>query len=137
VGDCVDELELDEPLELELDELLELEDGAAHDSVMPSTGSLIGSEIDESGVPGATLTVKFSLAPPSTVTVIVHSSAWAVGIAAMPIVRLAVAIATTSFRLLNNGAFLLPPHVIEPRRVRREKDATNCHLALQRRTVSW
>lgn len=83
-----------------------------HDSVTFSTGSLTGSEIDESGVPGGTLTVNVSFCPPTTVTVITHVSADAVGIAAsawMTSTMLVVKAATTRFRLLSTVVFLLPP----------------------------
>ena len=86
--------------------------GAAHDSVTPTIGPLTGSEIDDNGVPGGTLTVNVSLTPPSSVTVTVHVSADAVGSAAIAsVTRVAPVAATaiTSFRLLNTVAYLLPP----------------------------
>ena len=82
-----------------------------HDSVTPITGSFTGSEIEDNGVPAGTFTVKESLPPPTTVTVITHESAWATGIAAIAETARTdppVASATTSFRLLNTLAYLLP-----------------------------
>jgi hypothetical protein len=83
-----------------------------HDSATLSTGSVTGSEIDDSGVPAGTFTVKDTLPPPATVTVTTHESAWATGIAAIPEPASTdppVTSATSSFRLLNTLAFLLPP----------------------------
>ncbi len=80
-------------------------------SVTPATGPVTGSLIEESGVFGGTFTVKSTVWPPTNVTVTTHVSAEAAGIPTMPSsVRsdAAVAIATTSFRLLNTLA-LSPP----------------------------
>jgi hypothetical protein len=79
--------------------------------VTPSTGSFTGNEIDDNGVPAGTFTVKESLPPPTTVTVITHESAWAAGSATIPEPASTdppVASATSSFRLLNTLAYLLP-----------------------------
>jgi hypothetical protein len=82
-----------------------------HDSVTPITASFTGSEIEDNGVPAGTFTVKESLPPPTTVTVTTHESAWATGSAAIPETARTdppVASATSSFRLLNTLAYLLP-----------------------------
>jgi hypothetical protein len=74
-------------------------------SEIEAIGSVIGREICDSGVPGGTFTVNDSFSPPTSVTVITHSSAEAVGSAAIAHTA-AVANATTpptSFRLLNTG----------------------------------
>jgi hypothetical protein len=52
-----------------------------HDSVTAWTGPVTGNLIDDSGVPGGTLTVKFIFCPPTSVTVTTHVSAEAVGTA--------------------------------------------------------
>ena len=86
--------------------------GDAQDSEMLTIGSFTGSEIDDNGVPAGTLTVKVSFCPPTTVTVIVQTSAEAVGKAAIadPASTVpAVATATSSLRLLNTVVYLLPP----------------------------
>jgi hypothetical protein len=64
------------------------------DSDTEATGSFTGSGIDDSGVPGGTLTVKVSVWPPATVTETTHVSACAAGdgIAASPPVVAAMAI---------------------------------------------
>jgi hypothetical protein len=74
----------------------------AHDSVTPRTGSLTGSEIAESGVPGGTSTLNVSFAPPATVTVTTHSWALAaVGSRPSPATSDPVAATQTrSFRLI-------------------------------------
>jgi hypothetical protein len=56
-----------------------------HDSVTPRTGSFVGSDSDDSGVPAGTL--KFRCSPPRTVTVSVQDCAdAAAGRAARPTV---------------------------------------------------
>jgi hypothetical protein len=75
-------------------------------------GPVTGSWIEDSGVPGGTLTLKLSFWPPTRVTVTTHVSAEAVGMAAIAPTPSADAndvTATTSFRLLNTAADLLPP----------------------------
>ena len=84
-----------------------LEEVGEHDSVTPATAPVTGSLIDDSGVPGGTLTVKFTFWPPTSVTVIRQLSAEAAGrspIAPRPKTDPAVAIATNSFRLVNTVA---------------------------------
>ena len=86
--------------------------GLWHDSVSFRTYPVTGSWIDDSGVPGGTLTVKWRTVPPSSVTVITHVSAEAAGTgvttpAASTVT--AVASATFSLPLLNTVALLLPP----------------------------
>jgi hypothetical protein len=102
---------------------------------------LTGTGIDESGVPGATSTVKLVVCPLAIVTVTTQVSADADGIAAMTLTASAVIRATTSFRLLNTVALLLPPsaaHAVTAATTwRREPDATDCHRAFQRRSVPW
>jgi hypothetical protein len=48
----------------------------SHDSLRPTTGSATGSDNEDNGVPGGTSTVKFSFAPPATVTV--TTQLWAI-----------------------------------------------------------
>lgn len=82
------------------------------DSETDCTGPVTGSLMDERGVPGATLTVKLTFWPPTSVTVTTQVSAEAVGSAAIPQKASDDAIvttATTSFRLLNTVVYLLPP----------------------------
>jgi hypothetical protein len=103
------EEELDEVVVVVVEVEVEVEE---QDSVVERTGSVTGSEIEESGVPGGTLTVNESFLPPATVTVITQVSAEAEGIAARPetaSTELAATAATTRFRLLNTVALLLPP----------------------------
>lgn len=105
VVECEDEDDVVVVLDVEV----EVEE---QDSVTFTTGSFTGSEIEDSGVPGGTLTVNDIFCPPATVTVITHVSAEAVGIAAKPetaSTELAVRAATTSFRLFSTVACLLPP----------------------------
>jgi hypothetical protein len=81
----------------------------AHDSVIDTTGSFTGTEIDDRGVPAGTDNV--STCPPNSVTVTAHESAEAVGNAARPerpSAEAAPAAATTSFRVLNTVVYLLP-----------------------------
>jgi hypothetical protein len=92
-----------------LDPLLELAE--EHDSLTVATPALTGSAIDESGVPGGTLTVKDSFCPVTRVTVTTHVSAEATGIAARPETARtdpAATAAATRFRLFSTLAFLLP-----------------------------
>jgi hypothetical protein len=79
----------------------------AHDSEMDAIGRWTGSEIDDSGVPGGTFTVKLSFPPPTSVTVITHVSADAAGSAATADTASTVptvAAAIPSLRLLNTVA---------------------------------
>jgi hypothetical protein len=113
------------------------------DSVTPATGPDTGSLIDDRGVFGGTSTVKLTFWPPTRVTVTTHVSAEAVGRPARPnsvSADTADAIATTSFRLLNTMALSPPakrrahkPCVAADRR--HFKDATDCEIRFQRRTV--
>ncbi len=85
----------------------------AQDSVTPTTPTLTGRGICESGVPGATLTGNDSCLPPINVTVTTHCSAEAVGIAAMPSTAstiAAVSAPVATFRLLSTIG-LTPPAV--------------------------
>jgi hypothetical protein len=76
----VDEEEVDDEVddEEEGEELLVVvvvvvvELGDAHDSVIPRTGTLTGSDRAETGVPAGTLTENVSCWPPTTVTVTTH-----------------------------------------------------------------
>ena len=52
---------------------------------MLAIGTLTGTEIEEGGVPGGTLTVKVSVCPVTVLTVTTHVSAEATGIAARAI----------------------------------------------------
>jgi hypothetical protein len=73
----------------------------AHCSLSEATGPGIGRPIAEMGVPGATLTWKTRVWPLTRVTVTVHSSAYAVGIATVAMAtKIAPAVASTvsSFR---------------------------------------
>jgi hypothetical protein len=86
-----------------------LVDAGAQLSVSETMTPSIGSDSDETGVPGATLTGKVNFCPPSIVTETVHASAEASGIAASPTVRTADVAATISFRLPSTVACLLLP----------------------------
>jgi hypothetical protein len=82
-----------------------------HDSLTERTGPLTGSGMEETGVPGGTLTVKDTLCPESRVTVTTQVSAEAEGIAPAPRTpssALAETARVNSFRLLNTVAWLLP-----------------------------
>jgi hypothetical protein len=114
-----DEDEDDEPLD-PLDPLDPLEplgpdgvvDVGAHDADTLFTGPTPAGTIDEAGVPDGTLTLNDSVCPVSSVTVTVHWSAEAVGIAAIPKIantEAAVNAAVFSFRRINNVTRLLPP----------------------------
>jgi hypothetical protein len=88
--DELDELEELDGLEkvvvvvLELDELEEELVAGAHVIDSVATTPLIGSFSDDRGVPGGTSTLNVSVTPPTSVTVTVHGSADATGIAASP-----------------------------------------------------
>jgi len=76
------------------------------------TGPMPPGTICEAGVPGGTLTLNDSVCPVRSVTVTVHWSAEAVGIAAIPRIantEAAVKAAVFSFLRLNNVTRLLPP----------------------------
>src|ERR1035437_1213002 len=112
-------------LELKLDELLGevgvelVVDGRVVDEpvvvagaqliVSETTTPVIGSDSDETGVPAGTFTGKVNCCPPSSVTVTVHASAEAFGIAARPRVKTADITAAISFRLPNTVVCLLLP----------------------------
>ncbi len=88
--------------ELEVGELLLVldEELAPQDSVSDAIAPVIGSDSDEIGVPGATLTAKWKTLPSVRVTVIVHASAEAVGSAAIAVVsRTAAAMTSTAVTL--------------------------------------
>jgi hypothetical protein len=69
----------------------------AHCSLSEATGPVMGRPIAEMGVPGATLTLKTRVWPPTRVTVTVHASADAVGIAARAMaMKIAPAMASTA-----------------------------------------
>ena len=102
------------------------------DSVTFWTGPVTGNLIEDRGVPGGTLTVKFIVCPPTSVTVTTQVSAEAVGSAASPHTASDPTVATTttnSFRLLSTMALLLPPSACA-RRIcrdarRQSRDATD------------
>jgi hypothetical protein len=76
------------------------------------TGPTPAGTICEAGVPGGTLTLKDSVCPVSSVTVTVHWSAEATGIAAIPRIaktKAAVSATVLSFRRVDNVTRLLPP----------------------------
>jgi hypothetical protein len=86
--------------------------GGAHDADTLFTGPIPAGSICEAGVPDGTLTLNDSVCPVSSVTVTVHWSAEAVGIAAIPKIantEAAVNAAVFSFRRVNNVTRLLPP----------------------------
>jgi hypothetical protein len=133
-----------------LDGVVEVVDGVVvlvgvdvQDSVTPETGPVTGSLIEDSGVFGGTSTVKLTFWPLTSVTVTTHVSAEAAGSPARPnstSVDTADAIAILSFRLLNTVSLAPPPggvHVcLAPPPIRRHfKDATDCEIRFQRRTV--
>lgn len=76
------------------------------DSETDWIGPVTGKWIEDSGVPGGTLTVNASFAPPTRVTVTTHVSAEALGSAAIPETASAAAAATNTktFRLLSTSA---------------------------------
>jgi hypothetical protein len=86
----------------------------AHVSVTLTTGTLTGSDSDDSGVPGGTLRTKLRCPPPTVVTVTVHMSALATGTAAIAEQVSAAAIvvraARRSLRLLVTVLDLLPAY---------------------------
>jgi hypothetical protein len=85
--------------------------GGAQDADTLFTGPTPAGTICEAGVPGGTLTLNDSVCPVSSVTVTVHWSAEAVGIAAIPRIattEAAAKAAVFSFLLLNNLTSLLP-----------------------------
>ncbi len=89
----------------------------AHDALTLLIGPSPAGTIAEAGVPAGTLTLKLCVCPVSSVTVTVHSSADAEGIAAIPITPNTVAIvakAVFSFRLRNNVTRLLPASTTRP-----------------------
>jgi hypothetical protein len=94
------------------------------DSVTFWTGPVTGNLIEDSGVPGGTLTVNFIVCPPTSVTVTTQVSAEAVDRAASPHTASEPTVATTtnSFRLLSTLASLLPPSACA-RRIGREQSA--------------
>jgi hypothetical protein len=103
-----EERELALELELELEVVVEdevvVEGAAAQVSLSEAIPTLTGSEIDDRGVPGGTLTVKVSFWPVMVVTVTTHVSASATGIAARASTAntaLTVPRATTILRLFN------------------------------------
>jgi hypothetical protein len=82
-----------------------------HVSEMCATAPLTGSGMSDIGVPGATLTLNVSVCPVTKVTVIVHSSAEAVGTHARswtPSTDATEMAAISNFRLLSTVAWLLP-----------------------------
>lgn len=79
----VDELEELVVVLVELEALEELVAGA-HDIVSVATTPLIGRFSEETGVVGGTSTLNVSVTPPTSVTVTVHGSADALGMAASP-----------------------------------------------------
>jgi hypothetical protein len=82
-------------------------EGCAHDAETLFTGPVPGGTKAEAGVPAGTFTLNVSVWPVSSVTVTVHSSAEAVGIAARPSVASTELTATTaifSLRLLDTSA---------------------------------
>jgi hypothetical protein len=88
-----------------------VEVAGAHCSLSEATGPVIGSPIAEIGVPGATLTLKTRVWPPTRVTVTVQASADAVEIAPMAMAaKTAMAAASTasSWRRLIMAALLGP-----------------------------
>jgi hypothetical protein len=81
------------------------------DSVSDATGPVIGSWIDESGVPAGTFTGNVRICPVISLTVIVQESAEAFGIAAMAIETSTAPTRPStakSFRLFSNVARFLP-----------------------------
>lgn len=93
--------------------------GAAQDSETLAIGTLTGSEMEEIGVPGGTLTVNVSVCPVTVLTVITQVCAEATGIEASAITTRVVTTAmdpTNSFRLLNTEADVLPQLQIAQRR---------------------
>jgi hypothetical protein len=107
----VDEELLDDELVEVVDEaVLEVEGLGEQDSEAPRIGPDTGSEEGEIDDPGGTLTVNVWV-PVAVRTVTTHWSA-ATGVAATPRTTsemLAAAHATTSLRLLDAMAYLLPP----------------------------
>jgi hypothetical protein len=104
----VDDVEL-VPLEVGCVEVVVGGAAGAHDSVIDTTGSFTGNEIDDNGVPAGT--DNDNTCPPNNVTLTAHESAEADGNAARPerpSADAAPAAATTSFRVLNTVAYLLP-----------------------------
>jgi hypothetical protein len=150
----LDELELElEELELEELEVVELVVGVAvevavvgegpgwQDSLSEATGPEMGRPMAEIGVPGATLTLKVSVWPSTSVTVTVQASADAVGRLAINDARIAPASASTSqsLRLLSNVARFLPFAVCKAARlcnIATSQEATDWPRALQRGTVA-
>ncbi len=92
-----------------------------HESVTFWTGPVTGKLIEDTGVFGGTLTVKFIVCPPTSVTVTTHVSAEALGRVAPPVTASKPAVATTtqSLRLLSTVALFLPPSPYAPR-IRRD-----------------
>jgi hypothetical protein len=83
----------------------------AHEALTLLIGPTPAGTIADGAVPAGTLTLKLWVWPVTSVTVTVHSSADAVGIAAIPITPNTVATVAAvvfSFRLLNNLTKLLP-----------------------------
>jgi hypothetical protein len=116
------ELVVDEGVELVVDELVVGESvvdepvveellvvGGAQLIVSEMITPVIGSDSDETGVPAGTLTGNVNCCPPNSVTLTVHASAEAFGIAASPSVSTADVTARISLRLPNTAACLLLP----------------------------
>jgi hypothetical protein len=103
----VDEPVVDEPVDDPVDEPVVV--AGAQLIVSETTTPVIGSDSDETGVPAGTFTGKVNCCPPSSVTVTVHASAEAFGIAARPRVKTADITAAISFRLPNTVVCLLLP----------------------------
>src|SRR5947209_11493403 len=94
-------------------------DVGVHEACTFLTGPVPGGTSEEVGVPGGTLTLKVRVWPVSRVTVTVHWSAEAIGIAARLIATAmapALIPAILSFRLLDTAVYLLPP---DPPRAKR------------------
>lgn len=81
--ELVVEDELDELDDVVVVELLEELGAGAHDMFSEATTPLIGRCSDDKGVPGGTSTLNVSVTPPIRVTVTVHESADATGMAAV------------------------------------------------------
>jgi hypothetical protein len=109
VGEDEVEGELDDD-ELE-DELVAAVEAGAHDSLSDLTelaGTDAGRVMLDGGVPGGTSTVNDVCAPPTSVTVITHSSADAAGTDTNANREPAAVAATTNFALLSTVDCLLP-----------------------------
>jgi hypothetical protein len=110
----------------------------AHEALTLLIGPMPAGTIADGAVPAGTLTLKLWVWPVTSVTVTVHSSADAVGIAAIPITPNTVATVAAvvfSFRLLNNLTRLLPASATSRAATRLWVQANECLRGLQRGTV--